>query len=134
VFSLLPPSLVALQWHGDTYALPDGAIQLARSEAYEQQAFVVQRAYGLQFHLEVDGALAAAWGDVPAYEQSLRDLLGDGALPRLVAEVRRHEDETTGLARRLFAAWLERVVGLALPLRRAQRVLGEAGASRREKM
>jgi GMP synthase-like glutamine amidotransferase len=79
------------------------------------QAFRVRRAYGLQFHLEVDAALASEWGDVPAYAQSLRELLGDDGLPALLEQVRRHEAETTALARRLFAAWLEHVVGLAPP-------------------
>jgi GMP synthase (glutamine-hydrolysing) len=115
VFRNLPAEFVALQWHADTFALPDGAVQLARSDAYEQQAFVVQRAYGLQFHLEVDAALATEWGGVPAYAQSLRELLGEHALPKLIEQVRRHEAETTGLARRLFAAWLEHVVRLPAP-------------------
>jgi GMP synthase (glutamine-hydrolysing) len=115
VFSRLPAEFVALQWHADTFALPDGAVQLARSDAYEQQAFVIRRAYGLQFHLEVDAALAAEWGDVPAYAQSLRELLGEDALPALIEQVRRHESATTGLARRLFAAWLEHIVALPIP-------------------
>jgi GMP synthase-like glutamine amidotransferase len=112
VFDALPPEFVALQWHGDTFDLPDGAVLLARSKQYEQQAFVFERAYGLQFHLEIDAALATTWGDVPAYARSLSELLGDDALPRLVNEVREHEGDATGLARHLFAAWLERVVGL----------------------
>jgi GMP synthase (glutamine-hydrolysing) len=115
VFALLPAEFVALQWHADTFALPDGAVQLARSDAYEQQAFVVQRAYGLQFHLEVDTALATEWGAVPAYARSLSELLGEDALPALIEQVRRHQAETTGLARRLFGAWLEHVVGMPVP-------------------
>ena len=113
VFGALPERFWGLQWHGDTYDLPPGAVHLARSEAYEQQAFRFRRAYGVQFHLEVDGDRAADWGDVPAYAQSLRALLGDDGLPTLVGEVRRHEAEMIGLARRLFAGWLEHVVGLA---------------------
>jgi GMP synthase-like glutamine amidotransferase len=113
VFASAPRQFAALQWHGDTFDLPDGAVQLARSEQYEQQAFVFKRAYGLQFHLEIDADLATEWGDVPAYAQSLRALLGDDALPRLVADVQLHELAATALARRLFAAWLERVVGLS---------------------
>ncbi len=113
VFSCLPARFSALQWHSDTWELPAGATRLARSDAYEQQAFVFRRAYGLQFHLEVDAALAAAWGDVPAYAESLHALLGEGALTRMTDEVRARESESVGLARRLFAAWLEHVVGLS---------------------
>jgi GMP synthase-like glutamine amidotransferase len=47
----------AFQWHGDTYSLPPGAIQLARNDAAEQQAFLLEppnggKVLGLQFHLE----------------------------------------------------------------------------------
>jgi GMP synthase-like glutamine amidotransferase len=47
----------AFQWHGDTYTLPPGAVQLARNEAAEQQAFLMKgpagdQILGLQFHLE----------------------------------------------------------------------------------
>jgi GMP synthase (glutamine-hydrolysing) len=126
VFAHLPAETIALQWHGDTYALPTGAIRLARSEAYEQQAFVFGRAYGLQFHLEVDGARAAAWGDVPAYAESLTALLGDGALPSLVAAVERHEARSVALARRLLAAWLEHVVGVPVTTPRRPRTTAEA--------
>ena len=61
VFALAPDNFRALQWHGDTFALPEGAVRLARSEAYENQAFVVNRAYGLQFHIEIGTALALEW-------------------------------------------------------------------------
>jgi len=109
VFALLPEQFRALQWHADTFALPSGAVQLARSDAYEQQAFVVGRAYGLQFHLEIGSALATEWGCVPAYATSLETIMGDGALPRLLEDVAAHEPEMTALARRLFGAWLEHV-------------------------
>jgi GMP synthase-like glutamine amidotransferase len=47
----------AFQWHGDTYSLPPGADKLARNNAAEQQAFLMEtpnggRVLGLQFHLE----------------------------------------------------------------------------------
>jgi GMP synthase (glutamine-hydrolysing) len=112
VFSTLPASFYALQWHGDTFELPAGGVQLARSRAYEQQAFRFENAYGLQFHLEVDVALATEWGAVPAYARSLRQLLGDNGLPTLLAALRDYERESVALARGLFAVWLAHVVGL----------------------
>jgi GMP synthase-like glutamine amidotransferase len=115
VFALAPDSFLGLQWHGDTFVLPERAVRLASSEAYENQAFVVKRAYGLQFHVEIGTALALQWGRVPAYAHSLESTLGPGALPRLLEQIAAHEGEMTGVARRLFAGWLEHVVGVARP-------------------
>ncbi len=44
--------LAVVQWHGDTFDLPPGAVHLASSERYAAQAFRFgDLAYGLQFHL-----------------------------------------------------------------------------------
>jgi GMP synthase-like glutamine amidotransferase len=54
--------LPVVHWHQDTFELPPGAVWLAHSELYPHQAFRVgARAYGLQFHVEVDRALADGW-------------------------------------------------------------------------
>ena len=110
VFGAAPDSFPTLQWHGDTFDLPSGATLLASSPAYRSQAFVYERAYGLQFHLEVSEELAKQWGDVPAYAASLEAIKGPGALDRLVGEVSDHAEATLPLARELFGRWLELVV------------------------
>jgi len=54
--------LPVLHWHGDTFDLPDGAVHLARSDMYENQAFRANRSiYGLQFHLEIDKEMVQEW-------------------------------------------------------------------------
>lgn len=53
VFSGLPESFDALHWHGDTFAIPQGAIHLATSEACPNQAFSYGKmTLALQFHIE----------------------------------------------------------------------------------
>lgn len=53
--------LPVLHWHRDTFDLPEGAELLASSEVYENQAFRLgQRAYGLQFHVEIGRQAALA--------------------------------------------------------------------------
>jgi len=113
VFAGAPARFRSLQWHGDTYTLPQGAVRLARSERYEQQAFALGAAYGVQFHLEVDGALAAEWMEVPEYVAELEDLGGPGAPGRMLAEVRAAEAETVPLARELFTRWLVAVARIS---------------------
>ncbi len=51
-----------VHWHHDTFTLPVGATHLAATRACPHQAFRVgDLVYALQFHVEVDRALAGAW-------------------------------------------------------------------------
>jgi GMP synthase (glutamine-hydrolysing) len=53
---------IVLQWHGDTFDLPQGAVWLARSERCPNQAFRISpNIYGFQFHLEVTPEMIAEW-------------------------------------------------------------------------
>jgi GMP synthase (glutamine-hydrolysing) len=112
VFAGMPATFSTLQWHGDTYELPEGAVRLAGSELYEQQAYVLGSAYALQFHLEVDSKLAAQWMAIPQYMQELEALGGADTPAALLAQVRAVEAESVPLARQLFSRWLIDVVGL----------------------
>jgi GMP synthase-like glutamine amidotransferase len=59
------PTFPAFHWHGDTFDLPHGAVHLASTRAYPHQAFRVgTRAWGLQFHIELDRDLAREWSEV----------------------------------------------------------------------
>ena len=69
VFARCGEVIPVLHWHGDTFELPRGASHLASSEAYANQGFRLGRAYGFQFHLEVDDQLLRDWRrhiDLPA--------------------------------------------------------------------
>ncbi len=108
LFAGLDERLVSLQWHGDTFELPAGAVRLARSELVPNQAFRAgERAYGVQFHLEVTAEMAREWAQVPAYRQSLAETLGEERGDAFLAEVETRAEELHPVARRLFANWLE---------------------------
>jgi len=110
VFAGAPAELVTLQWHGDTFDLPEGAVRLARSAAYENQAFRVDRAYGVQFHLEVSPEMAREWAEVPEYVASLERTLGAEHAPAFLASIEERTDEMRAAGRALFERWLDRVV------------------------
>jgi GMP synthase (glutamine-hydrolysing) len=83
-----------LQWHGDTFDLPDGAVLLASSAQYENQAFQWGRhCIGLQCHPEMTPAVMEEWlvssaGRVAAGELDIAQMRADTALhgPRLMAQ------------------------------------------------
>ena len=61
MFAGMGDPFVALHLHGDTFGLPAGAVRLARSPSYENQALRIGSAVGVQFHLEADGETARRW-------------------------------------------------------------------------
>jgi len=93
VFGPAPTPLPCVHWHRDTFTLPEGAVRLAGNDAYENQAFRVgERAYGLQFHVEVTASLAAHWGPhlpagmyVRASDVAHVGRFGEGIVRRFVA-------------------------------------------------
>ena len=125
VFGEAPHELVTLQWHGDTFDLPDGAVRLASSPAYTNQAFRFERAYGMQFHLEVSAEMAREWAEVPEYVASLERTLGAEAAPAFLASIETRADEMRSTGRALFERWLDRV---ASSMRNAQTRTSTSGS------
>jgi GMP synthase (glutamine-hydrolysing) len=107
VFSALPAEVLTLQWHGDTFDLPDGAVRLAGSPAYENQAFRYGRAYGVQFHLEVSAEMATEWAGVPEYAASLRHTLGADEAESFLRRIADQAEEMRGGGRAVFERWLD---------------------------
>ena len=62
-FSGFQNPFTVFHWHGDTFDLPEGAVRLASSEYYINQAFRYKSAVGLQFHLEVNEDMVNLWLD-----------------------------------------------------------------------
>ena len=68
LFVGLPPRLPVFGWHADGFSLPRGAVPLAGSISYTNQAFRWgASAYALQFHVEVRPHDLQRWKQVPDY-------------------------------------------------------------------
>lgn len=68
-----PEEVDVFHWHGETFTLPPGAVQIAESKACKNQAFQMgTHVMGLQFHLETTPESAQAVVD------NCRDELVDG--------------------------------------------------------
>jgi GMP synthase (glutamine-hydrolysing) len=91
---------VVAHWHGDTYAPVSGAVLLASTDRYSQQAFRLGTTYGFQFHLELGAAELQAYFDAEAEDLRSRgkDVVELKAqLPKLKA----NEPEISALLERL---------------------------------
>ncbi|MBL8755047.1 MAG: gamma-glutamyl-gamma-aminobutyrate hydrolase family protein [Planctomycetes bacterium] len=58
--------LAVAQWHQDTWRDVPGAVPLAESPRYAQQAFRIGPSFAFQFHLELDAARFARWLELDA--------------------------------------------------------------------
>ena len=90
LFSHFADGDLAFQWHGDAFELPAGATLLATGDRVPNQAFRVgDRAWGTQFHLEVNGSELDFWLNEFAREGDLKADWGKSE-----DEVRREADRS----------------------------------------
>jgi GMP synthase-like glutamine amidotransferase len=94
----------ALQWHGaEVRRAPPGATVLAHSPLCAVQAMRVgRRAYGMQYHCEIQPNTVGDWAVIPAYACALDDTLGKGSMPRLDAAAKAEMAAFNRDARRLY--------------------------------
>jgi GMP synthase (glutamine-hydrolysing) len=94
-----------LHWHGDTFDLPAGAVRLASTERYENQAFAVGPALlAVQFHPEVRARDLESWFVGHAGEIAATPGL---SVAGLRAETARHAPVLEPRGRACFAEWLD---------------------------
>jgi GMP synthase-like glutamine amidotransferase len=99
-----------LHWHGDTFDLPAGATHLAESEDCPNQAFRIGHyAFALQFHVEVDAAMARTWAQEDA--DFVSSALGPGGPARIMAESQDAVSRMHGPGDRLLSNILAQLSG-----------------------
>ncbi len=100
----LAPGFNGFQWHSYEFALPPGAVPLARSEVCLQAFRLNDTAWGIQFHAEVTRADAEAWiADYRSDEDAVRIELDPGDLRRRTGEA---IDDWNQLGRELCGRFL----------------------------
>ena len=104
LFAGLPDAPLTMQWHLNAVtALPAHAMLLASSPACTNQAFRLgERAYGVQFHMEVDADLVRGTEAFPQYVETLEREQGAGAFARMIADAAREEETLRANGGRLF--------------------------------
>lgn len=104
LFEGMPAKQMALQWHSVQVAQPpEDAVVLASSDVCRVQALRVgDKAWSMQYHVEVEPDTVANWGGIPAYRKALESTLGPGSLERLKADADASMTGFVGNAEKLY--------------------------------
>jgi len=103
IFNRLEKNLKALQWHSyEVCDLPSAASILATSPACNVQAFSLEKAFGLQFHVEQTNETVPQWACVPEYKSALEKTLGSNALEKFKKDVEENLKDFNNSARIIY--------------------------------
>ena len=91
-------------WHNDTFTLPPGAQELARSAACPH-AFQVGRSVGLQFHPEVTPEIVEGWVRGGRATLAAHGVDGDAILARTRADAAANRERAFALFDAIAADW-----------------------------
>jgi GMP synthase-like glutamine amidotransferase/DNA-binding CsgD family transcriptional regulator len=134
VFRGFPPDLDVCEWHSNHFGLPMGAVRLARSPRYENQAVRFGPvAYGIQCHLETSREDLEAWLELFPQTVALFEARhGAGSLPPFLEDYGAFVPRLRETARQLFGRWLENALGRGnlSGTARAMRAVRQSGADR----
>jgi GMP synthase (glutamine-hydrolysing) len=104
---LLTPDTHLLHWHGDTFDLPSGAVHLAKTELYDNQAFTYGgSALGLQFHPEVTASGLESWYVGHAAELHQANI----SIPALRAASEKHAPKLEKSSQLFWNLWLDYIL------------------------
>ncbi|MGC4962186.1 type 1 glutamine amidotransferase [Gordonia sp. DT101] len=101
-------SFETVQWHFDTFALPDGATLLAGSAAYPNQLFRYGDSYGIQFHLEAGGTLIRRWLQGESRDE-VEAAIGTAGVDHFGDDAAAAEAVTAPLSATVMRRWLTQV-------------------------
>ena len=104
----LPRQFTAYHWHGETFTIPDGAVNILKSAHCPHQAFAINNILALQCHVEMTEAMVAEWADTHAAQlndasptvQSKEDM---------VSAAKTHIPTMQACADKLYERWLSGV-------------------------
>lgn len=104
----IPHQFTALNWHGDVFDLPVGAVSLASSQLTEHQAFRFgTNACGILFHMEATPPMIGDW--VATFADELQEADVDGSA--IIAAAPEHLPALDKIGGLFFHRWARRVRG-----------------------
>ncbi|MEM6597497.1 MAG: type 1 glutamine amidotransferase [Cyanobacteria bacterium P01_D01_bin.36] len=107
-----PPNLKIMQWHFDTFDLPERATLLMTNKVCQNQAFrISHNIYGFQFHLEVTPEIVMRW-------LQMKDEWIEANYPQLDQQIKEqvalYSAQSAQFAGQVAKAWLDLIPTPAL--------------------
>ena len=97
-------------WHGDTFDLPKGAVHLASSNLYQNQAFrYKQNVYAMQFHVEITPEMVSQWAD--ENKKELEAVKPACSTESLKQETKKYMDSLERITDKMYPALYSNLVG-----------------------
>lgn len=104
IFTDMTETQKCLQWHSVCVAQPpENTTVLASSDICKVQAMRVQdRAWSMQYHVELEPDTVENWGEIPAYANALAKALGEDGLQIIKSKSDACMDDFMRNARKLY--------------------------------
>ena len=111
IFANMPTTQKCLQWHSVCVAQPpENTTVLASSDICRIQAMRVgDRAWSMQYHVELEPDTVENWGKIPAYASALESAMGADGLSTIKSHSDAGMDDFMGNARQLYSNFMSQV-------------------------
>ena len=108
IFKGMPAKQVCLQGHSVRVAQPpEGATILATSDVCNNQAMRVgDKAWSMQYHLEIEPGTVENWMAIPAYYDAFEKLLGKDGIEKVKADSNARIDDFLSNAEQLYTNFM----------------------------
>ena len=107
-FGDLPATFMVYHWHGETFAIPDGATHILSSADCANQGFVMGKHLGLQCHVEMTPQLIASW--VQETDGELKPSRTVQSGEEMLRDAEQRTREMHRIADALYERWIEGLV------------------------
>jgi GMP synthase-like glutamine amidotransferase len=96
----------SFHWHGETFALPDGATRILESPHCAHQAFAIGPHLGMQCHVEMTETMIGKWCESGAAEIAAADSTAVQQPGEMHAGIPSHLNALHAVADRIYARWI----------------------------
>ncbi len=101
------PSFLSFHWHGETFAIPEGATRILASPWCANQAFVMGKHFGMQCHVEMTPELIASWCASGAAEIAASSSPGVQSPGAIQADMDARTARLHQLADKIYSRWIQ---------------------------